>query len=107
MSKALFVTRHDISVFTAANGNVDNDKLLPRILIAQDIHIQNYLGTDLYNKIQADIVGSSLVDPYLSLLNDYIKPMLLHWSMVEYLLMLELILLMVVYIQRILKIAQH
>jgi len=74
-----------ISVFTAANGNVDNDKLLPRILIAQDIHIQNYLGTDLYNKIQADIVGSSLVDPYLSLLNDYIKPMLLHWSMVEYL----------------------
>jgi len=85
MSKALFVTRHDISVFTAANGNVDNDKLLPRILIAQDIHIQNYLGTDLYNKIQADIVGSSLIDPYLSLLNDYIKPMLLHWSMVEYL----------------------
>ena len=85
MSKALFVTRHDISVFTAANGNIDNDKLLPRILIAQDIHIQNYLGTDLYNKIQADIVGSSLVDPYLSLLNDYIKPMLLHWSMVEYL----------------------
>ena len=83
--RALFVTRHDISVFTAANGNVDNDKLLPRILIAQDIHIQNYLGTDLYNKIQADIVGSSLVDPYLSLLNDYIKPMLLHWSMVEYL----------------------
>lgn len=85
MSKALFVTRHDISVFTAANGNVDNDKLLPRILIAQDIHIQNYLGTDLYNKIQADIVGSSLADPYLALLNDYIKPMLLHWSMVEYL----------------------
>ena len=85
MSKALFVTRHDISVFTAANGNVDNDKLLPRILIAQDIHIQNYLGTDLYNKIQADIVAGTLADPYLTLLNDYIKPMLLHWSMVEYL----------------------
>ena len=43
------------------------------------------INADLYNKIQADIVGSSLVDPYLSLLNDYIKPMLLHWSMVEYL----------------------
>ena len=85
MSKALFVTRHDISVFTAANGNIDNDKILPYINQAQDIHIQNYLGTDLYNKIQADIVGSSLADPYLSLLNDYIKPMLLHWSMVEYL----------------------
>jgi hypothetical protein len=83
--KALFVTRHDISVFTAANGNIDNDKLLPFINQAQDIHIQNYLGTDLYNKIQTEIVADNLVNPYLSLLNDYIKPMLLHWAMVEYL----------------------
>lgn len=85
MSKALFVTRHDISVFTGANGNIDNDKLLPFLNQAQDIHIQNYLGTDLYNKIQADIVATSLADPYLALVNDYIKPMLLHWAMVEYL----------------------
>lgn len=87
MSKALFVTRQDISVFTSANGNIDNDKILPYINIAQDVHIQNYLGTDLYNKIQADITANpqTLVNPYLALLNDYIKPMLLHWSMVEYL----------------------
>ena len=85
MSKALFITRHDISVFTAANGNIDNDKLLPFINQAQDIHIQNYLGTDLYNKIQADIVASTLAGDYLTLVNDYIKDMLLHWSMVEYL----------------------
>jgi len=85
MSKALFITRQDISVFTAANGSIDNDKLLPFINQAQDIHIQNYLGTDLYNKIQADIVASSLTGNYLTLVNDYIKDMLLHWSMVEYL----------------------
>ena len=85
MSKALFITRQDISVFTAANGNIDNDKLLPFINQAQDIHIQNYLGTDLYDKIQADIVASSLSGNYLTLVNDYIKDMLLHWSMVEYL----------------------
>lgn len=85
MSKALFVTRHDISTFTAANGNIDNDKLLPFINIAQDIHIQNYLGSELYIKIQNDIVASSLTGDYLNLVNDYIKPMLLHWSMVEYL----------------------
>ncbi len=85
MSKALFITRQDISVFTAANGSIDNDKLLPFINQAQNIHIQNYLGTDLYNKIQADIVASSLTGNYLTLVNDYIKDMLLHWSMVEYL----------------------
>ena len=85
MSKALFVTRNDISTFTAANGNIDNDKLLPFIKIAQDIHIQNYLGTDLYVKIQNDIVGGTLAGNYLNLLNDYIKDMLLHWSLVQYL----------------------
>ena len=85
MSKALFVTRNDISTFTAANGNIDNDKLLPFLNIAQDIHIQNYLGTDLYNKIKSDIVGGTLAGNYLSLVTDYIKPMLLHWSLVEYL----------------------
>jgi len=85
MSKVLFVTRHDISVFTAANGNIDNDKLLPFINQAQDIHIQNYLGTDLMEKIQVLIVSSTLTGAYLSLVNDYVKPMLMHWSMVEYL----------------------
>ena len=85
MSKALFVTRHDISVFTAANGNIDNDKILPFINQAQNIHIQNYLGTDLYVKIQADIVAGNLTGNYLTLVNDYIKDMLLHWTMVEYL----------------------
>ena len=36
-------------------------------------------------KIQNEIVAGTLANPYLALLNDYIKPMLLHWSMVEYL----------------------
>jgi hypothetical protein len=85
MAKALFVTRQDISVFTAANGSIDNDKLLPFINQAQDIHIQNYLGTDLYDKIQADIVAGTLAGVYLTLVTDYVKSMLLHWSMVEYL----------------------
>ena len=85
MAQALFVTRKDVVKFTAMNGNVDTDKFIQYIKIAQDIHIQNYIGTDLYNKIQADIEGSSLAGDYLALVNDHIKPMLIHWAMVEYL----------------------
>ena len=85
MAQALFVTRKDVVKFTAMNGNVDTDKFIQYIKIAQDIHIQNYIGTDLYNKIQADIVASSLAGDYLALVNDHIKPMLIHWAMVEYL----------------------
>jgi len=85
MAQALFVTRKDVVKFTALNGNVDTDKFIQYVKIAQDIHIQNYIGTDLYNKIQSDIVASSLTGDYLSLVTDYIKPMLIHWAMVEYL----------------------
>jgi hypothetical protein len=67
------------------NGNVDTDKFIQFIKIAQDIHIQNYLGSDLLNKIEADIIASTLTGSYLSLVSDYVKPMLVHWAMVEYL----------------------
>ena len=35
--------------------------------------------------IKTDIINNTLVNPYLSLLTTYVKPMLIHWAMVEYL----------------------
>ena len=67
------------------NGNVDTDKFIQYIKISQDKHIENYLGTDLMNKIQADIIASTLSGDYLILVNEWIKPCLIHWAMVEYL----------------------
>ena len=67
------------------NGNVDTDKFIQFVKIAQDIHIQNYLGTKLFNKINDAIVAGTLANPYLALLKDYIKPMVIHFAMVEYL----------------------
>ena len=83
--QALFVTREDIVKFTAMNGNVDTDKFIQFVKIAQDIHIQNYLGTKLFNKINDDIVSNTLASPYTTLLSKYIKPMVIHFAMVEYL----------------------
>lgn len=85
MAQALFVTREDIVKYTAMNGNVDTDKFIQFIKIAQDIDIQNYLGSKLFNKINDDIVAGTLVSPYTTLLNVYIKPMVIHFAMVQYL----------------------
>lgn len=85
MAEALLVTRKDIVKFTAMNGNVDTDKFIQYIKISQDKHIENYLGSDLMNKIQADIIASTLSGDYLTLVNEWIKPCLIHWAMVEYL----------------------
>jgi hypothetical protein len=89
MAKAILITREDIVKKTALNGNVDTDLFIQFIAIAQDIHIQNYLGTDLLEKIQSIITAGTLDDvanaDYKSLLLDYIKDMLIHFAMVEYL----------------------
>jgi hypothetical protein len=85
MAEALLITRDDIVRYTALNGNVDTDKFIQFIKIAQDIHIQNYLGSKLFQKIQADIIANTLAGNYLSLVTTYVKPMLVHWAMVEYL----------------------
>lgn len=85
MAQALLITDADLVKFTATNGNVDVDKFVQFIKIAQDIHIQNYLGTKLLEKIEADIIASTLTGNYLSLVTTYVKPMLIHWAMVEYL----------------------
>jgi hypothetical protein len=85
MAEALFITRDDIVKFTALNGNVDTDKFISFVKIAQDIHIQNYLGSKLFQKLQADVTANTLSGNYLSLVTTYVKPMLIHWAMVEYL----------------------
>jgi hypothetical protein len=85
MATALFISRDELVKYTALNGNIDTDNFLQWIKLAQDIHIQSYLGTDLFNKINNDIVANTLAGNYLMLVNVYIKPMLIHWSMVEFL----------------------
>jgi hypothetical protein len=85
MAQALFITRDDLVKFTALNGNIDTDKFVQWIKVAQDIHIQNYLGTKLFNKLNDGIVNNNLTTPYSMLLNTYIKPMVIHWAMVEFL----------------------
>lgn len=164
--EALLITRQDLVKYTATNGNVDTDNFIQWIKVAQDIHIHNYLGTNLFNKLKADVLNTisgtgvptttsltaggtgytnltgiactggtgsgfgvnittasnvvvsyvvstagtgytvgdvltiaaggvnatitvnaidEIQQPYLNLLNTYVKPALIHWAMVEYL----------------------
>jgi len=164
--EALLITRQDLVKYTATNGNVDTDNFIQWIKVSQDIHIQNYLGTNLFNKLKADVLNTisgtgvptttsltaggtgysnltgiactggtgtgfgvdittasnvvvsyvvstagtgytvgdvltiaaggvnatitvnaidEIQQPYLNLLNTYVKPALIHWAMVEYL----------------------
>ena len=84
MATALFISRTDLVKNSIIDGNTDSDKYIQFIRIAQEIEVQNYLGTDLYNKISADIIAGSLSGDYLNLVNDYVQPMLIWWAQVNY-----------------------
>jgi hypothetical protein len=85
MATALFISRTDLVKNTILDGNVDTDKFIQFIKIAQEIHIKNYIGSDLYNKISADIIAGTLTGNYLILVNSYLQDMLIHYAMVDYL----------------------
>ena len=47
MAKALFITTKDIKRYSVLSGNVDPDRFIYMVEIAQDTEVQNYLGTKL------------------------------------------------------------
>ncbi len=88
MAKALFITTKDIKRYSVLSGNVDPDKFIYMVEIAQDTEVQNYLGTKLLEKLQALIIAGTISDPanadYKTLLETYVKPMTIYWALVCY-----------------------
>ena len=84
MATVLFINRTDLVKNSIIDGNVDTDKFIQFIKVAQQIDIQNLLGTDLYNKISADIVAGTLAGNYLSLVNTYVQPTLIWFAQMNY-----------------------
>ena len=87
--KALFINEKDLKRYSVLDGNVDPSKFMSYIEQAQDIHVQAYLGTDLYEKVMSLIINDTIDNSgnavYKNLLTSYIKPMLIQWSLVQYL----------------------
>ena len=80
MSYVLFISENKLKESTAINMNVDVDLILPHILVAQKIYLEPKLGTDLYQKLEADITAGTLTGAYKTLVDEYIGDMLPHWG---------------------------
>ena len=80
-NKVLFFSVDYLRDNTVINGNLDSEILEPFILMAQNIHIEQSLGTQLYNDIVTNI--GSLSADYVTLMDNYIHPALLQWSLYE------------------------
>lgn len=83
--KALFISRDDLVRYTPISGNLDFDRVVQYIEIAQDIHVHELLGTNLYEKLQSDVLNDTLAGDYDTLVKSYIKPTLAQYALLEFL----------------------
>ena len=83
MATILLLSTDKLKKNTPIEQNVDDSVLKPYIKKSQDTHIQQILGTDLYNKILTDVQAGTITGDYKTLLDDYIQPCLIEWSFYE------------------------
>jgi hypothetical protein len=72
MAYVLFISEDKLKDSTAINMNVDVDLLLPFVRQAQKLYIETKLGTDLTDKLKAEITAGTLAGAYKTLVDDYI-----------------------------------
>ena len=86
----LYISSTRIKKDTALGGSVDDNLIMPYILLAQDMYILPILGTDLDTKLKADIQAGSLAGDYKTLVEDYLQKSLVQFAFAELLPFLRL-----------------
>ena len=66
---------------TIIENNVDDQLLIPNIERGQEIEIQQLLGTNLYNAMKTKVMNNDVTGDYKTLMEDYIQPCLVEWSL--------------------------
>ena len=79
----LFISATRLKKDTALGGSVDDNLIMPYILLAQDMNILPVLGTDLYEVLKTKINGGTLTGDYKILMETYIQPALVQFSFTE------------------------
>ena len=85
MARALFILPETLKKNSIVNGSTDPDLFVNYMYLAQDIHLHDFLGTDLYRRLQAGMLADDLTANEIILLDDYIQDTLIHFAMYIYL----------------------
>jgi hypothetical protein len=78
---ALLVSEQRLKQYTSLDNNTRVEEITPWILAAQDIYIQDLLGTTFYNELRDGVINNTLNNDEKGLLNNYIQPMLCHYAL--------------------------
>lgn len=80
--QVILISEEKLKAFTAINDNVRVEDIEPQIIIAQDLYLQPSLGTKFFTSLKNAVFNGTLTSDEVTLLEEYIAPMLLHRSLV-------------------------
>ena len=78
---ALLVSEQRMKQWTSLDENVRVEEITPFIINAQDIYVQDTLGTKFYNRLKEGVINDDLNADEIELLNDYVAPTLMQYSL--------------------------
>jgi hypothetical protein len=78
---ALLVSEQRFKQWTQVDANLRVEDITPFIIQAQDLYIQDTLGTLFFTHIKDQIIASTLTNDEKTLLNDYIGPCLMQYAL--------------------------
>jgi len=77
----LLVSEQRLKQWTSLDNNTRDEEITPSILDAQNVYIQQTLGTPLFNYIKEGIINTTLNADEITLLNEYIAPSLMQYAL--------------------------
>ena len=81
METVLLVSEQRMKQWTSLDNNIRIDVLTPSILQAQDIYIQDTLGTPFYRRLKEGVVANDLTLNESAFLKDYVGPCLIQYAL--------------------------
>jgi hypothetical protein len=70
-----FISTSYLRSVTSIEDNVDDDKLTPFIVQAQDTYLQQIIGETFYNYLKDGVKNNTLNSTYLSFMRNYVQPL--------------------------------
>jgi len=84
MADILLLTELELTKGSPLGGNIDIDKYRYIINETQVFVLENILGTKLFNKIKTDFDAETITGVYNTILQNYLKPILIYSVVAEY-----------------------
>ena len=81
MATAILLSEQRLKQLTNLDDNIRVEEITPFILQAQDLYLQDRLGTKFFDRLKNGIIADDLNADEKALLNDYISQTLAHYAL--------------------------